>query len=500
MSGHIEMAGKPSTCLKQKALGTTGLSVTQAGFGGYRINNGMAVHERALKQALRAGINLIDTSANYGDGGSETLVGEVIETLVASGELLREEVVVVSKAGYLQGQNFALSQQRKREGRPFPELVQYGEGLEHCIHPDFLADQLDRSLSRLGLENLDLFLLHNPEYYLDWAEKQGIRLKEARKIFYQRIRKAFGHLEKEVENGRIRFYGISSNSFPEGADNAGFVSLETVWELAEAISTRHHFRVVQLPFNLLETGAALEKNQKCGMTVLEFAIRHEIGVLVNRPLNAFSGNHLIRLADIEITRAVGEKEIIRSIRAVAKSEIELWKQILPGIDMPQGLKMRVKEQVAVADTLKYYWKNFGSWERFCQLRDGNFTPRVRGVLDFLDQHTGKHPDLAEWMTSHPNRLQKAYTAVGSIYAESASVKCQRISRALSTAEESWGRTGTLSQKAFRAVRSTPGISSVLVGMRKPDYVDDILEELGHPVMKMENPHAWRILKEELADL
>ena len=85
-----------------------------------------------------------------------------------------------NKAGYLQGFNYALAQQRKKEGRPFPNLVKYAEGLDHCIHPDFLDDQLTRSLERLNLETLDVYLLHNPEYYLSWAERRPIPLDDGR--------------------------------------------------------------------------------------------------------------------------------------------------------------------------------------------------------------------------------------------------------------------------------------------------------------------------------
>ena len=84
-------------------LGRTGLHVSQAGFGGYRISAGVAEHAAALQHALISGIDLIDTSANYADGGSEELVGQVLAHMVDSGELRREAVVVVSKAGYLQG-------------------------------------------------------------------------------------------------------------------------------------------------------------------------------------------------------------------------------------------------------------------------------------------------------------------------------------------------------------------------------------------------------------
>ena len=56
--------------------------------------------------------------------------------------------------------------------------------------------------------------------------------------------------------------------------------------------------VLQLPYNLLETGALLERNTPDG-TALEAAAKRGLGVLVNRPLNAMAPGHghLVRLAD-----------------------------------------------------------------------------------------------------------------------------------------------------------------------------------------------------------
>jgi len=291
-------------------LGRTGLITSQAGFGGYRISTGVAHHETALAGAIRSGINLIDTSANYADGGSEALVGTVLEELIVDGEVKREQVIVVSKVGYLQGENFSLSQERKKEGRPFPDLVEYGKGLEHCIHPEFIEDQLTCSLERLQLETLDGYLLHNPEYYLGWAKKTGVPLEEAREEYYRRIREAFEHLEKEAEKGRICRYGISSNTFPHSAGDPESTCLETVWGIAEAISTDHHFAMVQMPFNLLETEAVLSVNQPSGGTVLSFAEDKNLGVLVNRPLNAFGAGRLLRLADIAQSQRMDTNEVI----------------------------------------------------------------------------------------------------------------------------------------------------------------------------------------------
>jgi aryl-alcohol dehydrogenase-like predicted oxidoreductase len=115
--------------LSYTILGRTGLHCSQAGFGCYRIADGIDAHRSALQRALEGGINLIDTSANYADGESETLVGKVLANAIESGALSRQAVIVVTKGGYLQGRNYALSQARKAQGQPFSDLVPYADGL-----------------------------------------------------------------------------------------------------------------------------------------------------------------------------------------------------------------------------------------------------------------------------------------------------------------------------------------------------------------------------------
>src|SRR6185312_6326727 len=135
-------------------LGKTGWSVSPVGFGGYRIHAGIELHHASLKLALESGCNLIDTSTNYGDGGSETLVGETLAELFAAGSLRREQVVVVTKVGYVQGENLKLARQRQQRKIPFPEIVEYTDDCWHCISPEFLKDQITRSLSRLKLDQI----------------------------------------------------------------------------------------------------------------------------------------------------------------------------------------------------------------------------------------------------------------------------------------------------------------------------------------------------------
>ncbi len=116
-------------------LGPRKLYVSQAGFGCNRVSGGVRAHANALTRALSRGVNLIDTSTNYADGGSEILVGKILDGLFKAGSLERQQVVVVSKVGYLQGRNLDLSRQKTTAGQPFKERVPYGADLEHCIHP-----------------------------------------------------------------------------------------------------------------------------------------------------------------------------------------------------------------------------------------------------------------------------------------------------------------------------------------------------------------------------
>src|SRR6478735_8709175 len=190
----------------RRELADSGLFVSGIGFGSYRIDDQHPEHRVALEHALRSGINLIDTASNYADGRSERLIGEVLLDLNDKQELERAEVVLVTKIGYVQNQNHQLANARKAVGKPFPEMVEYGEGLWHCIHPEWIADQLTRSLERLGVQTVDVLLLHNPEYFLADAAKRGQGpLATVRDEFYRRLEQAFRHLETEVERGRIAY-------------------------------------------------------------------------------------------------------------------------------------------------------------------------------------------------------------------------------------------------------------------------------------------------------
>src|ERR1017187_8740335 len=251
-------------------LGRVHARVSKIGFGGYRVDDRSDVHREALR---------------------EILVGEVVRDVLGRGAARREDLVLVTKAGYVQGSNQREAIRRARAGRPWSEMTEYTPDCWHCIAPDFLADQLTASLERLALPSVDVLLLHNQEYFLTDAAHRGVPRDEARAAFYERIRRALAHLESEVAAGRIGAYGISSNTFVVPRENEDAVSLERVLENAGP-----GFAVVQLPFNPLETGAREPIHTADGRSALDVAKGADLGVLVNRPLNAFSGHGLVRFA------------------------------------------------------------------------------------------------------------------------------------------------------------------------------------------------------------
>ncbi|MBI3394243.1 MAG: aldo/keto reductase [Spirochaetia bacterium] len=268
--------------------GSTGLRASRLGFGGYRTARGVAAHADALRESLLTGTNVIDTSANYADGASESMVGAALRELTAAKRIERNNVIVVTKAGYIQGLNMRMVHGR---ARPYPQIVEYSRDCFHCIHPEFLDEQLDLSRRRLGLETIDVFLLHNPEYFLMDAKNRGRDALEARKEYEGRLHQAFLFLEKAAASGRIQHFGVSSNTMPLRADDPTATHLDRLLSFG-----CKSFRVIQFPANIIENDFRFNRTASGG-TVCALAREHNLWTLANRPLNAFvESKGMFRLA------------------------------------------------------------------------------------------------------------------------------------------------------------------------------------------------------------
>jgi aryl-alcohol dehydrogenase-like predicted oxidoreductase len=137
------------------------------------------------------------------------------------------------------------------------------------MDPDFLSDQIDRSRANLGVDTIDVFYLHNPETQLGFRTPQE---------FEGRIRHAFTRLEQLVDQRKIRWYGAATW---EGFRKKNALSLTRLCEIAvEEGGPEHHFRFIQLPFNLAMVEAFVGQPE----SVLTEAARLGVAVVASASL------------------------------------------------------------------------------------------------------------------------------------------------------------------------------------------------------------------------
>ncbi len=210
--------------MKYRNFGSTGLKVSEIGFGGWGIggnnNNAKAYGPTnnqesilALKTAFDKGINFFDTSPLYGFGQSEILIGQTFKSN-------RDKVIIVTKVGYtdyLGNQNFSLK---------------------------YIKKSLEDSLKRLETDYVDIFQLHDLpiEFINNSSEVSDIWLD----------------LKKE---GKIRFLGISTKN----------------QEDSKKIIDKRIFDCMQINFNLLDQRAIKNRLfKKCK--------DHKIAIIGRTPL------------------------------------------------------------------------------------------------------------------------------------------------------------------------------------------------------------------------
>jgi len=230
--------------------GASELCLTSIGLGTYLGEPDDAADANyvdAISTAVRSGINLLDTAINYRHQRSERNVGAALAQLIAAGDLQRDEVLVCTKAGYLSFDGNLPADPRAYFVREYVEsgVLNPKElaGGMHCMAPRYLENQIERSRRNLGLETIDVFYLHNPESQLADVSPE---------VFRDRVKHAFAVLESSVKARKLRYYGMATwNAFRVLAGARDHISLSSAVELAQEVGgSSHHFRFIQLPFNL----------------------------------------------------------------------------------------------------------------------------------------------------------------------------------------------------------------------------------------------------------
>jgi aryl-alcohol dehydrogenase-like predicted oxidoreductase len=209
--------------VRHRRIGSTALVASEVGFPVWSLVAGPGARsdEEAaglLGAALDLGIGYFAATDSDDDGRAELLLGAAVRGR-------RDEVTVATTFGY---------DTTPRPWEPAPAAPR------HDWSAAFAGRALDRSLQRLRLEPVDLWLLHHPG--MDAVESDEL----------------FGLLQAQVEKGKIRHYGVALGPGPGWGDEGAaalrdrrVVAVETAYNVAEQDPGR------ELAALAAETGAGL---------------------------------------------------------------------------------------------------------------------------------------------------------------------------------------------------------------------------------------------------
>lgn len=214
--------------MQYRRLGKTGWQVSEIGFGAWGIGRSFWVGAEdkeslaALHASIDAGVNFIDTALVYGDGHSETLVGQVVRER-------KERIYVATKVPPLNEHWPALPSDR----------------VSDCFPPDHILKSTEQSLKSLKMDCVDLQQLH--VWRDEWMED----------------RRWLDTLHKLKRQGKVRAIGVSIN------DHEPETALKLV--ASGVIDT------VQVIYNIFD--------QSPNDALLPACLKHDVGVLARCPFD-----------------------------------------------------------------------------------------------------------------------------------------------------------------------------------------------------------------------
>ncbi|GAB2554410.1 aldo/keto reductase [Nocardia heshunensis] len=227
-------------------LGRTGMEITPLGFGSWAVSGsgwtfswGATDDDEsvaAIRHALDAGINWIDTAAVYGLGHSEELVGKAVAGLSDT-----DRPYLFTKAGLVwDPQNPSAAPRR-------------------IMKPASVRREVEDSLRRLGTDHLDLYLVHYPDTgeSLEYAG-DGFGAVSPNATPLEQYWQVMAELKAE---GKVRAIGLSNHT-------------TDLLERAESVA---HVDVIEPPFSAINRSSAEE---------IAWARAHDTGVIVYSPMQS----------------------------------------------------------------------------------------------------------------------------------------------------------------------------------------------------------------------
>ena len=427
-------------------------NLSQFGFGTYRLTNS-SEHKTILKKAIQSGINLIDTATNYHHGDAEIAIGNVIQELIYDNDITREEVTIISKAGYLEGKTYT------KYSQTFNNITHLSQQAGHCIDPKFLETQLSESLLRLNLDYLDAYLIQNPEIYF-------INNKNSNEeTYYKQIKEALLYLETEVKKGRIHYYGISSNTFDTNQTNTNSTSLNKLLEIVKEIPN-HHFKIIQCPFNLIEHSLAKRKN---AISFFELAHNHNLDLITNRPLNAMINNQLFKLVDVDENTEI--------------TDIEIDDLIQNGLDHEASLKTTLKDKeipdispyLTLFEKLNETQSTTITYFTFKGLLEDIFIPQIDHIISLFEEFN-LDSDIEHQFLNYFSLFNHTAKELSHYYKQ---IHQTKIIELKATLPNHISNDIPIHTIALQSYKNTPYITATLIGITHEEHLESALNNLKH---------------------
>ena len=217
--------------IPRRRLGTDGPEISIVGFGAWAAGGGDWAFSwgpqddgasiAAMQRAVDHGINWIDTAAVYGLGHSEEVIGRFLKTLPGS-----ERPLVFTKCGLIWDDNNRRAVAIRNS------------------QPASIRAECDRSLRRLGVDQIDLYQFH-------WPDETGTPVEES-----------WAEMGRLIDAGKVRYGGVSNFNV-------------TLLGRCEAI---RHVQSLQSPFSLIR--------RQLAQAEIPWCVAHGTGVLCYSPMQA----------------------------------------------------------------------------------------------------------------------------------------------------------------------------------------------------------------------
>lgn len=245
---------------------SNGRDIPVLGLGTWRMGesaNRRAAEVAAVREAIAMGYRLIDTAEMYGEGGAETVLGQALAEALRAGDVRRDELFIVSKV---------YPHNASRRGTP-----------EAC----------ERSLKRLGLDTIDLYLLH-------WRGSHPLR-------------ETVDAMQALVAKGRISHWGVSN------------FDTDDMEELAQAVGPGPGCVANQVYLSLGERGpefSLLPWLRERGMPLMAYSPIDQGALASDEALGALAARLGVTAAQLALAAVIARPGVVAIPKAVRSAHLQ----------------------------------------------------------------------------------------------------------------------------------------------------------------------------------